>query len=73
VLSAIRVWFFNLIFQRVFVMKNITSLSVLAAFCLSLAACATVPAPAPDLTPPKERLDAKTQLEYGKAPRASRS
>jgi starvation-inducible outer membrane lipoprotein len=71
VLSANRVWVFNLIFQRVYVMKKITSLSVLVAFCLSLAACATVPAP--DLTPPKERLDAKTQLEYGKAPRASRS
>jgi starvation-inducible outer membrane lipoprotein len=54
-------------------MKKLTSFSLLAAFCLSLAACATVPAPQSDLTPPKQRLDAKTELEYGKAPRASRS
>ncbi len=54
-------------------MKKIVSMSVLAAFCLSLAACATQPAPQSDLTPPKQRLDAKTDLEYGKAPRKNRS
>ncbi len=54
-------------------MKKIATFSVLAAFCLSLAACATAPAPQSDLTPPKQRLDAKTELEYGKAPRQNRS
>ncbi|GJD94865.1 hypothetical protein [Methylobacterium iners] len=36
----------------------------LAGFvALGIAACAT--APAPDLTPPPPRVDAKTGLEYG--------
>ena len=50
-------------------MKKLSTLTVLAAFCLSLGACATTPPPSSDLTPPKQRLDAKTDLEYGKAPR----
>ena len=50
-------------------MKKLSTLGVLAAFCISLGACASNPPPASDLTPPKQRLDAKTDLEYGKAPR----
>ena len=51
-------------------MKKLSTLTLLAGFCLSLGACATNPPPASsDLTPPKQRLDAKTDLEYGKAPR----
>ncbi len=41
----------------------------LAATCLalSIAACATTPPPAVDLTPPPRKgYDAKTQLEYGR-------
>lgn len=43
-----------------------TRLAVLALFVLGLAACATQPQPSADLTPPKTRLDAKTQLETGR-------
>ena len=50
-------------------MKKFATLTVLAGFCISLGACATNPPPASDLTPPKQRVDAKTDLEYGKAPR----
>lgn len=38
-------------------------LSLAALLALSLAACATQPPP--DLTPPQQRLDAKTTLESG--------
>ncbi len=54
-------------------MKKIATISGLAALSLLLIACATAPAPQSDLTPPKQRLDAKTELEYGKAPRQNRS
>lgn len=54
-------------------MKKIATFSILTAFCLSLAACTTVPSPQSDLTPPRQRLDAKTDLEYGKVSRQNRS
>lgn len=50
-------------------MKTFSKLALLAVFCAGLGACATNPPPASDPTPPKQRLDAKTDLEYGKAPR----
>lgn len=37
-----------------------------ALLALSIAACATAPAPQADLTPPPKRCDAKTQLENGR-------
>jgi starvation-inducible outer membrane lipoprotein len=46
-------------------MKHIARLACLAVVAASLAACATPPPPV-DLTPPKKKLDAKTQLETGK-------
>ncbi len=50
-------------------MTKIVSLTALVAFCISLGACASQPASQADLTPPKQRMDAKTDLEYGKVPK----
>ncbi|MGY2051644.1 hypothetical protein [Methylobacterium sp. JK268] len=55
-------------------MSRFTSLTLSGLLVLALAACATAPAATPDLTPPPPRpYDAKTQLEYGGAPRPPRS
>ncbi len=47
-------------------MSRLINFTVMSAFVLSLAACATAPAQNADLTPPGRKLDAKTQLESGK-------
>ncbi|ACL56291.1 hypothetical protein [Methylobacterium nodulans] len=54
-------------------MSPLTSLTLAGLLALTLAACATAPAATPDLTPPPPPpYDAKTQLEYGGAPRPPR-
>jgi hypothetical protein len=54
-------------------MSPFTSLTLAGLLLIALAACASTAAPAPDLTPPPPRpYDAKTQLEYGGAPRPPR-
>lgn len=49
-------------------MTRLINFAMIAAFAVSLAACAT-PAPQPqqDYTPPARKLDAKTQLETGRS------
>ena len=50
-------------------MKRFVNIAVLAAFVSTLAACASTPAPQADAqsyAPPRQQLDAKTQLETGR-------
>lgn len=50
-------------------MTSIVRVALAALVTASLAACASAPAAQPDLTPPpRPRVDAKTQLEYGTPP-----
>ena len=48
-------------------MTRLINFAMIAAFAVSLAACATPPAPQQDYTPPARKLDAKTQLETGRS------
>ncbi|SDA23164.1 hypothetical protein SAMN02799622_03058 [Methylobacterium sp. UNC378MF] len=50
-------------------MTSTLRLALAALVTATLAACASAPAAQPDLTPPpRPRVDAKTQLEYGTPP-----
>jgi hypothetical protein len=49
----------------ILIMKHVARLACFCLVAAALAACATTPPPV-DLTPPKKKLDAKTQLETGK-------
>jgi hypothetical protein len=49
-------------------MSNFSRSLIALSLALALGACASAPPPPPDIPPPaKHELDAKTQLETGKA------